>query len=279
MNEKLMSRVDYMSVYGLRDDALFWIDLFACECLNLLRIEEPWLNGVPNVIEPEEMLSDHMRPGTDSMHGLTHRINSLLRRVRPEMEEQGSVLKQAVEDMDALFDELERVFKWLKITDARLAFHAIIDYSFSGNKLRHSPERFAETLKSMAAAFLATWNDLYEFCQSEEAVRKRVPIPNAYDRQIEETVEETHHLVLARKGRGRPVRVSFKTQVWMIEKWNYLVRHPEACRANISGSKVTYLDFWETYEQALRERGITTQEAAARALKTALANHREGRLG
>lgn len=58
----------------------------------------------------------------------------------------------------------------------------------------------------------------------------------------------------------------------------YLVRHPEACRANVSGSKVTYLDFWETYEQALRERGITTQEAAARALKTALANHREGRL-
>lgn len=279
MDEKKKAQVAYMVVYGDRDDAMFWIDLYACKCLHLLWAMEPWYKGASGASEPTETLSSYMRPGTDSAHGIVHRMMTFHRRAGMELTKEGELFVRAVEDMNLFFDELKRVFTWVKIVDVKATFGEVMSYCMTAKKLRHSEERFSDTLKAKIEAFLAGWGELYDLCLTEECVRRDVPDDNAYDRHLTECIEEMEGAIVMKKGKGRPLGVSKRTKCWLIDSWYYLIDHPDACRANVAGVKVTYLDFWETYENALREKGLASYDTAVRALKTALANARAGMLG
>lgn len=279
MDQKLRELATYMSVHGERDDALFWIDIYACQCLNRLDKTEQWLFGSVDGTAPEELLSAFMRPGTDSSRGIVHRMYSLLRRVSLEQTERGPVFFYALEHMTAFFEELKRVFGWIKIADAQLDFFELMDYLTAAKEKHHSPERYRATMESKVEAFLAAWTVLYELCQTEESARRAIPAENAYDRCVQNTVAELREEVASKKGRGRPLAVVLPTKCWLVRSWFYLVDHPSFCRADVKGKRVLRQDFWARYEKELKTRGLNTEESAIRALRTALANARDGLLG
>lgn len=279
MDEKLKYYVDYMVVHGKRDDAVYWIDIYVCECLHALDGMEPWLMGMKGSNEPTQMLSEVMRPGTDSSKSIVHRMMSLARRASPEQTKLGTLLPALVEHMDVFFDELKRVFGWQRIADAKTAFHELAEYLPAAEILDHSLERYQKTVQEKIDAFLRSWTVLYELCLDEEGVRKAIPMQCAYDRQTQAAVTEIHEMMNAKRGKGRPHSVGIVTKVWMVEHWFYLVDHPSGCKNLDVRTRVRYLDFWETYEKALKEKGFGSFDAAARALKTALGNARDGQLG
>lgn len=279
MDEKMRKLAEYMSVHGDRDDGIFWIDVYVCQCMNRLDKTEPWLTGIPAAAEPDETLSAFMRPGTDSSYGIVHRMNALLRRVSPDQTERGPVFEQMLAHMDVLFGELKRVFGWVKIEDARSAFHELMNYVPAAKERNHSSERYKSTMEAKVNAFLDAWTALYELCQAEESARRALPAANVYERRMQESVAEIRKAVAVKKSRGRPANVALKTKCWLVRQWMYLVNHSECCRTNAKRRKVVYLDFWETFETPLKENGFKSLEEAVRALRTALANARDGLLG
>lgn len=279
MDEKMLSRIDYMLVYGKRDDALYWLDLYVCDCLQVLRKEEDWLACAPRVEAPVPFLSELLHPGTDSSYGLAHRMGALQRRLTIDQTELGHVFLETIDDMDVLFEELKRVFAWRKIAEARTLFHGLIDYLPTAKKRKHTPERFEETVREMIAAFLAAWNALYDLCLAEEGARMAVPADNAYFRETQETIVEIRDKFAGRRKKGRPPTIANPIKRWLVERWFYLVDHPDCCRDDVKGRRILHLDFWETFEKDLTEKHLTTFDDADRALRTALANARTGVLG
>lgn len=278
MDEKMLRRIEYMAVHGMRDDAMYWLDMYACECLHTLRKEEDWLARAPHAEEPMPRLSELLRPGMDNSYGFRHRMSSLARRLALDQTEMGHTFLVTVEDMEVLFEELKRVFAWRKIADVRTLFQEFIDYATTAKNRKHTPERFVKTIQEMLEAFLDAWNVLYELCLAEEGTRLALPADNAYERETQEAVAEIRESVEKKKKKGRPPTVAAPTKRWLVKRWFYLVDHPECCLGNVKGKRVLHIDFWETYEKELKAKNLSTYEDADRALRTALGNARDGAL-
>lgn len=279
MDENLLRHIEYMAVHGMRDDAMFWLDVYACKCLVVLRKEEDWLARAPNAEAPTPRLSELLRPGSDNAYGFRHRMSSLARRLELNQTEKGHAFLATMDDMEAFFEELKRVFSWRKIAEARTLFQEFIDYATTAKLRNHTRERFEKTVQEMLESFLGVWNELYELCVAEEGVRLSVPVDNAYLREAQEAVAEIGEAVKGKKKKGRPPTVAAPTKRWLVKRWFYLVDHPDCCSGNVKGKRVLHLDFWATYEKELKSQGLETYEDADRALRTALANARSGLLG